>query len=106
VVRDNMTLDIIDAIWSAMQVSEFYSPSDLANILGQPSYVVVRVLDFLDKYGFAERLTRQEPIFRKLENQLGPGDALRVLGILLGEADDAGRIANVPKAPKRFRSLQ
>jgi hypothetical protein len=103
-----MTHDIIDAIWSAMQANEFYSPNDLANILGQPSYTVLRVLDFLDKYGFAERLTKQEPIFRRLENQLGPSDALRVLQMVLGEADanGAGRIANVSKAPKRSPSLQ
>jgi hypothetical protein len=108
VVRDSMTPDMIDTVWSAMHRNEFYSPSDLANILGQPSYVVVRVLDFLAKYGFAERLTKGEPIFRRLENQLGPGDALRALRMLMGEAeaDDAGRIANVSEAPKRFRSLQ
>jgi hypothetical protein len=103
-----MTFDVIDAIWSAMHGNEFYSPTDLANILGEPSYIVVRVLDFLAKYGFAERLTKREPIFRRLENQLGPGDALRVLRVLLGEAeaDGVGRIANVSEAPERFRSFQ
>jgi hypothetical protein len=102
-----MTLDMIDTIWSAMHGNEFYSPADLANTLGQPSYIVVRVLDFLAKYGFAERVTKRDPIFRRLENQLGPGDALRVLRMLLveAEADGVGRIANVSKAPKRFRSL-
>jgi hypothetical protein len=103
-----MTFDVIDTIWSAMQGSEFYSPSDLANILGQPTYAVVRALEFLAKYGFVERLTKREPIFRRLENQLRPGDALRVLQVLLGEAEanDAGRIAKVSEAPKRFRSVQ
>jgi hypothetical protein len=103
-----MTLDMIDTIWFAMQGNDFYSPSDLANILGQPSYVVMRVLEFLVKYGFAERLTKRERIFRRLENKLGPGDALKVLRMLLveAEADDAGRIANVSQAPKRFRSVQ
>ena len=103
-----MTHDMIDTIWSAMQGNEFYSPTDLANISGQPSYAVVRVLDFLAKYGFAERLTQREPLFRRLENQVGPGDALRILQTLLGkaEADDVGRIANISKAPRRFRLLQ
>ena len=75
-----LTLDMIDAIWSVMKEEEFYSPSDLANILRQPPCVVVRVLDFLVKYGFAERLTKREQIFRRLENRLGPGNAMRVLG--------------------------
>jgi hypothetical protein len=99
---------MVDAIWSAMQGNEFYSPSDLANILEQPSYVVARVLEFLVKYGFAERVTKRELIFRRLENKLAPGDALKVLRMLLGdvEPDDAGEIANVSEAPKRFRSVQ
>ena len=101
-----MTFDMIDTIWSTMHENEFYSPSDLANILGQPSYVVVRVLEFLVKYGFAERLTKRELIFRRLHNKLAPGDALRALRMLLGETDDAGRIANISEAPKRFRLIQ
>jgi hypothetical protein len=96
---------MIDTIWYTMQEDEFYSPSDLANILGQPPYVVVRVLEFLVKYGFAQRLTKRELIFTRLENKLGPGDALRALRMLLGEADDADRIANVSEAPKRFRPV-
>lgn len=83
---------------------EFYSPSDLANSLGQPTHAVTRVLEFLTKYGFAERVTRREMIFRKLANAFGPGDALRVLQILLEDidVDDATRVANVPKTPKHF----
>jgi len=100
-----LTLDMIDTIWSAMHENEFYSPSDLANVLGQPSYVVVRVLEFLVKYGFAERVTKRELIFRRLENRLAPGDALGALRMLLGEADNAGRIANISEAPRRFRPV-
>jgi hypothetical protein len=103
-----MALDMIDTIWSLMQESEFYSPNDLANILGQPTFAVVRVLEFLAKYGFAERVTRRELIFRRLENKLSPSDALGVLRMLLGDAHAhyAGRIANVSKPPKRFGRLQ
>lgn len=99
-----MTLDMIDTIWSAMQEDEFYSPSDLANTLGQPTHAVVRVLEFLAKYGFAERVTKHELIFRRLENELSPSDALKALRMLLGDADahDAGRIADISKAPRRF----
>jgi hypothetical protein len=103
-----MTLDMIDTIWSAMQEDEFYSPSDLANVLGQPTFAVVRVLEFLAKYGFTERVTRRELIFRRKENKLGPGDSVSVLRMLLGDVDAhrAGRIASVSKAPKRFGRLQ
>jgi Mn-dependent DtxR family transcriptional regulator len=97
---------MIDTIWYTMQEDEFYSPSDLANILRQPPYVVVRVLEFLEKYGFAERVTKRELIFRRLENKLGPRDALKALRMLLGEADNAGRIANVSEAPRRFRPVR
>jgi hypothetical protein len=98
---------MIDTIWSAMQEDEFYSPSDLANILRQPPYVVMRVLGFLEKYGFAERLTKRELIFRRLENRLGPSDALKALRMLvLGGADNAGRIANVSEARRRFRPVR
>jgi len=95
---------MIDAIWSVMQESEFYSPSDLANILGQPTFLVARVLEFLAKYGFAEQVTKREMIFRRFEKKLSPGDALGVLRILLGEVDaqDAGRITNVSNTPRRF----
>lgn len=99
-----MTLDMVDTVWSAMRENEFYSPSDLANVLEQPTHAVVRVLEFLAKYGFAERVMKRELIFRKVVNTPRPGDALRVLRILLGDADahDAGRIANISKAPRRF----
>jgi len=103
-----MTLDMVNTIWSAMQEKEFYSPSDLANTLGQPTCAIVRVLEFLAKYGFAERVTKRELIFRRLENEFSPGDALRVLQMLLVDADarDAGRIANISRGPKRFGALQ
>jgi hypothetical protein len=99
-----MTLDMVNTIWSAMQENEFYSPSDLANILGQPTQAVVRVLEFLAKYGFAERVTKRELIFRRLENECSPGDALSVLRVMLGDADahDAGRIPSISKTPKRL----
>jgi hypothetical protein len=99
-----MTLDMVDSVWSAMQKGEFYSPRDLANTLRQPSCTVIRVLEFLARYGFAEQVTRRELIFRKLENDLSPGSALMVLRMLVGDAyaSNAERIANFSKAPRRF----
>jgi hypothetical protein len=102
-----MSLDMVDTIWSVMQESEFYSPNDLANILGQPTSAVVRVLEFLAKYGFAQRVTKREMIFRRLHNKLSPGDALSVLRMLLEDVDahDTGGIANVSKTSKRIGRL-
>jgi len=101
-----MTFDVVDVVWSAMGDDEFYSPSDLANRLGHTTDAVTRVLEFLAKYGFAERVTRREMIFRKLANTVGPGDALRVLQMLLEdvEVDETTRVANVSKTSKRFKS--
>jgi hypothetical protein len=78
-----MVLDVVDAIWSAMEDDEFYSPSDLANSLEQPIETVTRVLEFLKKYEFADQVTRREMLFRKTSAAVGPGDALRVLQTLL-----------------------
>jgi hypothetical protein len=80
-----MALDLVDLIWSAMRDNEFYSPNDLANILGQPFESVARVLDFLKKYKFAEQVTRREMIFRKVANSPRPGDALRLLQMVLSD---------------------
>jgi hypothetical protein len=99
-----MTLDLVDVIWSAMGDNEFYSPSDLANSSGQKIPAVARVLGFLTRYGFAERVTKHEPIFRKTLNAPPPGDALRILQTLAGDSSngDAKRIANVSGRQRRL----
>jgi hypothetical protein len=83
-----MALDVVDLVWSAMRDDEFYSPNDLANSLKQPVQSVTRVLEFLNKYKFAEQISRREMIFRKVANSLNPGEALRVLQIVLGGVCD------------------
>jgi hypothetical protein len=80
-----MALDIVDLVWSAMRDDEFYSPNDLANSLKQPVQSVTRVLEFLKKYKFAEQILRREMIFRKVANTPSPGDALRVLQMMIGD---------------------
>jgi hypothetical protein len=80
-----MAFDLVDVVWSAMRDNEFYSPDDLANILGQPLESVARVLEFLKKYRFAEQVTRREMIFRKIANSPRPGDALRILQTVLSD---------------------
>jgi hypothetical protein len=80
-----MALDVVDLVWSAMRDDEFYSPNDLANSLKQPVQSVTRVLEFLKKYKFAEQILRREMIFRKVANAPSPGDALRVLQMMIGD---------------------
>ena len=78
-----MTFDIVDTLWLAMKDGEYYSPSDLANSLGQPIEEVTRVLEFLAKYDFAQQVAKSEMLFRKLAGAIRPGDALRVLQTVL-----------------------
>jgi hypothetical protein len=98
-----MTLGMIDTVWSAMRKDEFYSVRDLANALEEPTEAVVQVMEFLSRYGFAHRVTKHELIFRKAENAPSPGDALRVLRVVLADASASGdRVPNVSKTPGRF----
>ena len=98
-----MTFDAVDMVWSAMADDEFYSPNDLANMLEQPLDTVTRVLEFLEKYEFAEQITRHEMIFRKVANGHSQVDALKVLQMVLGGyvVDDVDRIASVSKIDRR-----
>jgi len=101
-----MTFDMVDVVWSTMGSDEFYSPSDLSNSLGRPTHEVTRVLQFLTKYGFTERVTKRELIFRKLGNAVGPGEALRVLQMLVMDGDSAATdVTSVSPTPKRFNLL-
>jgi len=98
-----MSLDMIDLVWSLMRDGEHYSPEDLANTLGQPTDTFVRILEFLTRYKFAERMTKRELIFRKAENAPSPGDALRVLRVVLADASASGnRVPNISKSPRCF----
>ena len=94
---------MVDLVWSLMRDGEFYSPADLANTLGQTTDTIVRILEFLARYKFAEQMTKRELIFRKAENAPSPGDALRVLRVVLADASASGnRIPNISKSPGRF----
>ena len=81
-----MTLDLVDMVWSAMRESEFYSPTDLSNTVGEPTTEIVRVLEFLARYGFAERVTKRELIFKKATNAPSPADTLRILRVVTVDA--------------------
>ena len=96
-----MALDVVNLVWSAMQNDEFYSPNDLANRLEQPVQSVTRVLEFLNKYKFAEQISRREMIFRKASNTPNPGDALRVLQMMIGDVRvERTEQTNISQKPK------
>jgi len=76
---------VVDVVWSAMKDHELYTPDDLANTLEQPVESVTRVLKFLEKYDFAEQVTKHEMIFRKVASDPSPSDVLGVLETALGD---------------------
>ncbi len=100
----SMSLDMIDLVWSLMRDGEFYSPADLANTLGQPTDTVVRILEFLARYEFVERVTKRELIFRKISIGPSPGEAVKVLRMLRGDAalNHAGQVADISKTSRRL----
>jgi hypothetical protein len=68
-----------------MQHAELYSLSDLAYLAGQPTDRVLPVLEFLTCYGFAERVTRHELLFKKSLNVPAPGRIAAILQTMLAE---------------------
>ena len=78
--------NIIDLVWSTMKNDELYSPKDLAESLDQPVDLIVRVLGFLVRYGFAEQVTKHGPIVRKLADAPDPAGTLRILQLLVEDA--------------------
>jgi len=88
--------DLIDSVWHAMRDDEVYTPRDLANRLDRPVFAVVRVLGFLARFGFAERVTGHELIFRKVSDAPAPGDALNILTMVLEQASDVRPVVSVP----------
>jgi hypothetical protein len=99
-----MNLDMVDLVWSLMRDGEFYSPADLANALGQPTDTIVRILEFLARYKFAERVTKRELIFRKIPPGPSPGEAAKILRMLRANAalNHARQVANISKTSRRL----
>ena len=97
-----MSLDIIDLVWSLMRDGEFYSPADLANTLGQTTDAIARILEFLARYKFVERMTKRELIFRKIPTGPSPGEAAKILRMLRANAalNSASQVTNIPKTPR------
>jgi hypothetical protein len=86
-----MSIEAVDLVWSLMQDGELYSPADLANALGEPTETIVRILEFLARYKFIERMTRRELIFRKTPTGPSPGEAVRILSMLRADAAQENR---------------
>jgi hypothetical protein len=99
-----MSLETVDLVWSLMRDGELYSPADLANTLGQPIDMIVRILEFLTKYKFTECVTKRELIFRKIPTGPSPAEAVTILRMLRANAalNDASQVANVSKTPRRL----
>ena len=89
----------VDLVWSLMRDGELYTPEDLANTIGQPTDTIVRILEFLTRYKFAERMTRRELIFRKIQTGPSPNEAMKILRMLrANEAPNHARqAANISK---------
>jgi len=99
-----MSLETVDLVWSLMQDGEFYSPADLANTLEQPTCTIVRILKFLERYKFIERITKRESIFRKIPTGPSPAEAATILRMLRANAalNDASQVANVSERSRRL----
>lgn len=79
--------DLIDSVWAAMTDNELYSAEDLANASQQPTGVVSRVLEFLTKYGFTEKLVKHQPLYRKLVDSRDPAESLTYLQRIVSNRD-------------------
>jgi len=99
-----MSLDMVDLVWSLMRDGDFYTPADLANTLGQPTDTIVRILEFLARYKFAERVTKCELIFRKIPTSPSPSEAVKVLRMLEANAalNHARDVANTSQTSRRL----
>jgi hypothetical protein len=97
-----MSLETVDLVWSLMRDGEFYSPADLANIIGQPTCMIARILEFLTKYKFIERVTKGELIFRKIPTGPSPAEAVSILRMIRANAalSEASEVARISKRPR------
>jgi hypothetical protein len=80
-----------------MRHGEFYSIDDLANSLSLPAGLVAGVLDFLERYGFAERLSKREVLFQRSSNALLPSDGFRILNSLAVKESSTSIGMGVPR---------
>ena len=62
-----------------MKQGKYYSVQDLSNASGYPRSLVAEVTLFLSKYGFAERIGVDEPLFTRVKLELSPVETVKLL---------------------------
>jgi hypothetical protein len=62
-----------------MKQGNYYSLEDLSNASGYPRSLVGDVMLFLSKYGFAERIGADEPLFTRVKLELSPVETVKLL---------------------------
>lgn len=77
------TTNPVDAVCHVMKNAELCSLADLRSVSGQTTHELVPVLEFLTRYGFAERVTRREWLLRRLNVPAAPRGTAAVLQAML-----------------------
>lgn len=80
------TTNPVDAVWLMMKNAELYSLADLRSVSRQTTDELVPVLEFLTRYGFAERVTRREWLLRRLNVPGAPRGTAAVLQAILASS--------------------
>jgi len=78
---------VTDTVWARMRSGEYYTIRDLANASGEGIGMVARILDFLTKYGFVDRVAGQESLFRRrvVAYSLNPEETAEMLTLLVDQ---------------------
>jgi hypothetical protein len=74
--------DLISEVWEAMVPYEYYTPRDLANVLGVSVEQVWRVMDLLLRYRFLELVIPKGALVKKVVGVPSPQMAALLLGKL------------------------
>lgn len=62
-----------------MKQGKYYSVQDISNASGYTTSLVADVMQFLSKYGFAERIGIDEPLFTRVKLELSPAGTVKLL---------------------------
>jgi hypothetical protein len=64
--------------------------------------MIARILEFLTKYKFIERVTKGELIFRKIPTGPSPAEAVSILRMIRANAalSEASEVARISKRPR------
>jgi hypothetical protein len=76
---NSMPSNLADVLWGVMRRGELYSIGDLVSLVGESLDDVRRGLAFLAEFGFIERVSEAESIFRKKAEGPSPSEAVTIL---------------------------